>query len=221
MNIENKAIFNFQSASGTGTILWENTNTDKQIILRTTDGIQLTSSLTNINASNINLHADTKLSQSADIIALESNNQFNIKSNHSIQLSVDKSFQLTIYKDHIACNSDLRMAPGTHVLVLSDEKFKTNIKKINSSYWDVIRDVPIVNFNYKNNNQLQVGIIAQHLQKALQKDWNLFISDQNNHLSIKESKLVYLLWAALQEEIFQRVSLEKRILVLESHYETK
>lgn len=222
LNVDNQVIFDFQSARGKGVVLWQDTHSEKPILMFSTSRIQLTSGFdANINSQNILFQAQKELQQSASIINLQSENKFNIKSKTDINFFVNANNVLKMLDEQVIYNVNLQMSPGANILVYSDERLKTNIKTIDRTYSKIIQDVPVVNFNYKNDNQLQVGIIAQHLQKALQKDWDLFITCQDNNLSIKESKLVYLLWAALQEEISQRIDLENRISAWESYYETK
>jgi hypothetical protein len=171
LNTDNQAIFDFQSARGKGVVLWQDTHTEKPILLFSTARIQLTSGLdANINSQNILFKAQEELQQSASVINLQSENKFNIKSNTDIDFFVNTNNVLKMLNDQVIYNVNLQMSPGANILVYSDERLKTNIKAIDRTYSKVIQNVPVVNFNYKNDNQLQVGIIAQHLKKALQKD---------------------------------------------------
>lgn len=86
----------------------------------------------------------------------------------------------------------------------SDKRAKTNIKPISISALDYINSIPVYSFNYKNNCKPSIGIMAQDVLDKPVGDLN-FVENQeatgenNDFMSIKESKLVYVLWKAVQE----------------------
>lgn len=87
----------------------------------------------------------------------------------------------------------------------SDRRAKTNITPAKFSALSVVNNLPIYTFNYLSNpEKLTVGLIAQ---EAAQYDLdgfnmvdNLNATGLNNDMmQMKESKLVYILWKAVQE----------------------
>lgn len=81
----------------------------------------------------------------------------------------------------------------------SDERLKTNIQTLN--YHDSILDVPVREYDWKATGKHAIGFVAQELQKVYPE---LVDEGENGILSIKETKLVYLLMEEvkkLKEEI--------------------
>lgn len=81
----------------------------------------------------------------------------------------------------------------------SDERLKTNIQTLN--YHDSILDVPVREYDWKATGKHAIGFVAQELQRVYPE---LVDEGENGMLSIKETKLVYLLMEEvkkLKEEI--------------------
>lgn len=86
----------------------------------------------------------------------------------------------------------------------SDRRAKSNIKPAKFSALDIIKQLPIYTFNYLNDPKLSVGLIAQ---EAAEHDLDGFNMVDNldasgefgDFMQMKESKLVYVLWKAVQE----------------------
>lgn len=70
----------------------------------------------------------------------------------------------------------------------SDKRLKENIKDFNTV--QSILDLPIKRFDYIDGPKNQIGCLAQDLQKLYPE---LVTEDEKGYLSVKESKLVYLL----------------------------
>lgn len=109
----------------------------------------------------------------------------------------------------------------------SDRRAKTNISLASFSASALIDKLPIYTFNYKENNSPSVGLIAQDaaMFDGTIKNFSLVENEQatgidGNYMSIKESKLVYVLWKAHQEQDEKIASLEKTIELLESQVKT-
>ena len=115
----------------------------------------------------------------------------------------------------MSLDGDLSLANGT-VKVLSDSRFKENIHHNESDFLSVILNTPVVNYNYKNSNIKYIGLLAQNLSSSLADDALFFVDTQPtedcpNKLVIKETKLIYILWKALQTEVEERKKLERLI----------
>ena len=85
----------------------------------------------------------------------------------------------------------------------SDKRAKTNIKPITLSALDYINSIPVYSFDYIQNNKPSIGIMAQDVLSQPIADFNLVenkdASGDGDFMSIRESKLVYILWKAVQE----------------------
>ena len=88
----------------------------------------------------------------------------------------------------------------------SDKRAKENIKPFSGNALDIVNKINTYTFNYKNNpNQVSYGILAQDLLDVNINNFN-FINNKeatginDDYMSIKESKLVYLLIEAVKEQ---------------------
>ena len=100
----------------------------------------------------------------------------------------------------------------------SDKRLKTNIEKlpITLKACETINNLDLYTFNYKNNlEERSLGIMAQDIENLNIDGFNFTNKDSDGYLSIKESKLVYLLMAAIKEQNKKIEELEERIKSLE------
>lgn len=128
---------------------------------------------------------------------------------------------LVLYSDDIEVKGNIKMDEGKEILFTSDYRRKEDFKAIGLQYLPVVCDVPVINYRYKNSSKQQVGIIAQDLEKVMNKNIDCFVSieetaDIKDQRSLNETKLVYILWKALQEEVQERKKLEQRLANLEN-----
>ena len=104
---------------------------------------------------------------------------------------------------------------GTNFYATSDERLKENIELSNLDFMDILNKFKIKEYNFKDdtNKQKNVGIIAQDLLKIIPEDLQKFYltQDSKGFYSINDSKLVYLLIGAFQEEYKKRLELEARL----------
>ena len=147
-----------------------------------------------------------------DSVILESERALSISSNENILLNS----QVTI-------NGDTIIKEGCGIYLTSDRRRKEKFSAINTSYLDVVKATPVLNYYYKNSDKQQVGIIAQDLENALSANIDVFVNKQDtvelkNQRSLSETKLVYILWKALQEETELRNKLEQRVAELEQNF---
>lgn len=87
----------------------------------------------------------------------------------------------------------------------SDRRAKTDIIQSTFSALDIINKLPIYNFKYKSDNTDSIGIIAQEALKVNAGEFGLVVNPQasgenGDYMSVKESKLVYITWKAIQEQ---------------------
>lgn len=89
----------------------------------------------------------------------------------------------------------------------SDRRAKTNIQHWDTSALDIVTQLPIYEFHYKNNDTPSIGVIAQDAAEFDDCFTDFSLVDNPNatgengdYMTIKESKLVYILWKAVQEQ---------------------
>jgi len=86
----------------------------------------------------------------------------------------------------------------------SDIRAKTNIKPLHFNALDFIDNLNLYSFNYKNDNSPSIGIIAQEVQDVQIDEFKLVSNEKatgqdEDFMSIKESKLTYILLKAVKE----------------------
>lgn len=116
---------------------------------------------------------------------------------------------------------NITLAENSQIFFSSDRRRKENFSPISDSYLEVVNNVPVMNYNYKNSIIPQVGIMAQDLEDTNISNIDCFVTIEDsfelkNKRSLYETKLVYILWKALQEETELRKKLEKRVEDLEA-----
>lgn len=88
---------------------------------------------------------------------------------------------------------------------LSDIRMKENIKHVEQNIINnIIENTDIFSFNYINNKDKVIGVMAQDLL-TYNDSIKLVDEDKDGYYSIKESKLVYVLWKYIQE-LNERIS---------------
>lgn len=127
---------------------------------------------------------------------------------------------LVLNAETISSKGNILMDEGKEILFTSDRRRKEGFKNLDIDYLPIVCNVPVLNYRYKNSDKQQVGIIAQDLEQHMTKNIDCFVSiEDTNELkdkrSLNETKLVYILWKALQEEVQERKKLEQRLKSLE------
>ena len=108
---------------------------------------------------------------------------------------------------------------GKNFYATSDERLKENIKLSNLDFMNILNKFKVKEYNFKDdvNKQKNVGIIAQDLLKIIPEDLQKFYltQDSKGFYSVNDSKLVYILIGALQQEHKKNLELESRLNKLE------
>lgn len=86
----------------------------------------------------------------------------------------------------------------------SDARAKSNITPAHFSALDVVNQLPIYKFQYLNTQEPVIGLIAQEAADYNLDGFNMVDNltasgEDGDYMKIKESKLVYVLWKAVQE----------------------
>lgn len=88
----------------------------------------------------------------------------------------------------------------------SDRRLKENIQSLDTAQaYQIVLNTPLYQFDYKLNHMPSVGVMAQDLTNYQFGSFN-FVDNidstgtAEDHMSVHESKLIYLLWGAIQEQ---------------------
>ena len=105
----------------------------------------------------------------------------------------------------------------------SDKRAKTNIKRLDQEKaLDIVNKLPVYSFNYKKDNIPSIGVLAQEaaVYDGAIPNFSLVDNEQatgenGDYQTVKESKLVYILWAAIQEQSHQINQLKSQLKELQ------
>ena len=105
----------------------------------------------------------------------------------------------------------------------SDKRAKTNIKRLDQEKaLDIVNKLPVYSFNYKKDNTPSIGVLAQEaaVYDGAIPNFSLVNNKQatgenGDYQTVKESKLVYILWAAIQEQSRQINQLKSQLKELQ------
>ena len=86
----------------------------------------------------------------------------------------------------------------------SDRRAKTNITPAKFSALQIVNSIPTYTFNYTNKEEKTLGLIAQEATEFDLDGFNMVdnleaTGQDGDFMQMKESKLVYVLWKAVQE----------------------
>lgn len=100
----------------------------------------------------------------------------------------------------------------------SDQRAKSHIQLFKSSALDIVNKLPVYEFHYRNNDTPSIGVLAQDAVTFDEQftDFSLVnnpdaTGEDGDFMTIKESKLVYILWKAVQEQQEQIIQLQAEL----------
>lgn len=88
----------------------------------------------------------------------------------------------------------------------SDIRAKTKVQHASFKALNIVKSLPVYTFNYKETDSPSIGLIAQDAAKiSFGSDFSLVNNEtasgeNGDYMTIKESKLIYVLWKAIQEQ---------------------
>ena len=88
----------------------------------------------------------------------------------------------------------------------SDIRAKTKVQHASFKALNIVKSLPVYTFNYKETGSPSIGLIAQDAEKiSFGSDFSLVNNEtasgeNGDYMTIKESKLIYVLWKAIQEQ---------------------
>lgn len=120
-----------------------------------------------------------------------------IKFTSTVNFTADTSIATT----GIITSSKYIQAP--YFNATSDIRAKENIQLLTINCLPIVKSLPIYLFDYKFDGSHSVGVIAQEAEKIQLGDFNLVNDNDSNGIdrfkTVKETKLTYVLWKAVQE----------------------
>lgn len=100
----------------------------------------------------------------------------------------------------------------------SDQRAKSHIQLFKSNALDIVNKLPVYEFHYRNNDTPSIGVLAQDAITFDEQftDFSLVnnpdaTGEDGDFMTIKESKLVYILWKAVQEQQAQINYLQEQL----------
>ena len=130
-------------------------------------------------------------------------------------LTIDKKLTVngsTAFNNNVVINGNyvLQAINGAHIEATyfnatSDKRAKENINPATYSALELINKLPVYTFNYKNQEETVTGILAQDLLDAQPKELDLVSNinatgENDDYMSIKNDKLMFVLMKAIQEQ---------------------
>lgn len=121
----------------------------------------------------------------------------------------------TIFNQNVQINSTLTVSGNTTITngyckavyfdTTSDIRAKKDIQAIDINALDIINNINVKSFTYKDTDTKSIGIIAQEIQNLDIAGFKFVDNEEASghdmdYMSIHEGKLVYLLWKAIQEQ---------------------
>ena len=126
----------------------------------------------------------------------------------------------TTFEKDVKCEGQIQAVSFN---ATSDKRAKTNIKRLDQEKaLDIVNKLPVYSFNYKKNNIPSIGVLAQEamVYDGAIPNFSLVNNEQatgenGDYQTVKESKLVYILWAAIQEQSRQINQLKSQLKELQ------
>ena len=126
----------------------------------------------------------------------------------------------TTFEKDVKCDGQIQAVSFN---ATSDKRAKTNIKRLDQEKaLDIVNKLPVYSFNYKKDNIPSIGVLAQEaaVYDGAIPNFSLVNNEQatgenGDYQTVKESKLVYILWAAIQEQSRQINQLKSQLKELQ------
>nr|DAF79866.1 MAG TPA: Endo N acetylneuraminidase [Caudoviricetes sp.] len=140
---------------------------------------------------------------------------FTLNATKGITVKMDASFE-----KGVKCDGQIQAVSFN---ATSDKRAKTNIKRLDQEKaLDIVNKLPVYSFNYKKDNIPSIGVLAQEasVYDGAIPNFSLVNNEQatgenGDYQTVKESKLVYILWAAIQEQSRQINQLKSQLKELQ------
>ena len=154
----------------------------------------------------IDIVADAPISVNNGVVKIQ-NSKYNVDINGTSRVKKMHVGSDDTYAINSAKDGTLKVDEKCEALYFnatSDRRAKSNITPAEFSALSVINTLPIYTFQYLNNSDPVIGLIAQEAAEHNLDGFNMVANldakgEFGDFMQMKESKLVYVLWKAVQE----------------------
>ena len=177
---------------------------------------------------NLTISGDNKLyvhKIDFDTVKFEANTGLKVYKNDDLTYFLLNASGITVksnatFEKTITCSDQITAVSFN---ATSDKRAKTNIKRLDQEKaLDIVNKLPVYSFNYKKDNTPSIGVLAQEaaVYDGAIPNFSLVSNEQatgenGDYQTVKESKLVYILWAAIQEQSRQINQLKSQLKELQ------
>lgn len=160
-----------------------------------------------------------------DTVKFEANTDFKVYKNDNLTYFLLNASGITVksaatFEKDVKCDGQIQAVSFN---ATSDKRAKTNIKRLDQEKaLDIVNKLPVYSFNYKKDNTPSIGVLAQEaaVYDGAIPNFSLVNNEQatgenGDYQTVKESKLVYILWAAIQEQSRQINQLKSQLKELQ------
>lgn len=177
---------------------------------------------------NLTIHGDNKLYVHRidfDGVKFEANTDLKVYKNDDLTYFLLNASGITVksaatFEKDVKCDGQIQAVSFN---ATSDKRAKTNIKRLDQeTALDIVNKLPVYSFNYKKDNIPSIGVLAQEamVYDGAIPNFSLVNNEQatgenGDYQTVKESKLVYILWAAIQEQSRQINQLKSQLKELQ------
>ena len=177
---------------------------------------------------NLTIYGDNKLyvhKIDFDTVKFEANTDLKVYKNADLTYFLLNASGITVksaatFEKDVKCEGQIQAVSFN---ATSDKRAKTNIKRLDQEKaLDIVNKLPVYSFNYKKDNTPSIGVLAQEaaVYDGAIPNFSLVNNEQatgenGDYQTVKESKLVYILWAAIQEQSRQINQLKSQLKELQ------
>lgn len=177
---------------------------------------------------NLTIYGDNKLyvhKIDFDTVKFETNTDLKVYKNADLTYFLLNASGITVkskatFEQDVKCEGQIQAVSFN---ATSDKRAKTNIKRLDQEKaLDIVNKLPVYSFNYKKDNIPSIGVLAQEaaVYDGAIPNFSLVNNEQatgenGDYQTVKESKLVYILWAAIQEQSRQINQLKSQLKELQ------
>ena len=160
-----------------------------------------------------------------DAVKFEANTGLKVYKNDNLTYFLLNASGITVksaatFEKDVKCEGQIQAVSFN---ATSDKRAKTNIKRLDQEKaLDIVNKLPVYSFNYKKDNIPSIGVLAQEaaVYDGAIPNFSLVNNEQatgenGDYQTVKESKLVYILWAAIQEQSRQINQLKSQLKELQ------
>ena len=196
--------------------------------VKTLGDIITTSGPTQTIYKNLQINGDNKFyvhKIDFDTVKFDANTDLKVYKNDDLTYFLLNSNGITVksnatFEKTITCSDQITAVSFN---ATSDKRAKTNIKRLDQEKaLDIVNKLPVYSFNYKKDNTPSIGVLAQEaaVYDGAIPNFSLVSNEQatgenGDYQTVKESKLVYILWAAIQEQSRQINQLKSQLKELQ------